>query len=65
MECIEFQNKNITSKIQAMKNTQGKKPDELQGEREKDEEGIRREFKKDTPTKCNVQVKHDSESSET
>lgn len=34
VECIEFCNKNITSKIQAAKNTQGEKPDELQGERE-------------------------------
>lgn len=56
LECIEFPNKNITSKIQAMKNTQGEKPDELQGERKKDKEGTRREFKKDIPTKCSVQV---------
>ena len=60
MECIEFRNNNITSKTQVTKNTQREKPDVLQGK--KDEEGIRREFKKDIATKYNVQVlsEHDS-----
>lgn len=38
MEHIKFQNKNVISKIQAMKNIQGGKYDELQGERARDGE---------------------------